>query len=285
MIGQYTLADLTYIENLTFSDRSPGSSRANATESVLRLDANDTSFAAAAGWGGSNSSWQQQFDHTKQLVAANQDAGLVFIGDSLAQNWGNVDGRLVNGSGAGTWNSSRFNFDQYGALNLGIAGDQTQNVIYRINNGQLNGITPGLVVLMVGTNNLYVPTGNPGFPVADYVGPVHTAEEIADGVLATVQALHAKLPNAHILALSVLRGLNNSDPDRIAANTANGLLADAFNTDTNPLLLFLDISHRFRNPDGSINNRIGSDGMHLTAAGYEAWADAISPYVNKFAND
>src|SRR5882757_5214045 len=93
-------ADPNYIENLTFVDRSPGSPRAKPYASVLRLDANDTSFAGQAGWGGGFSSWQQQFDHTKALAASHPNSGLVFIGDSVTQNWGNVEGRQVNGSGA-----------------------------------------------------------------------------------------------------------------------------------------------------------------------------------------
>lgn len=196
---QKAAADPNYIENLAFADRSPGSPRAKPYDSVLRLDANDTSFAGAAGWGGGFDSWQKQFDHTKALAASHPNSGLVFIGDSVTQNWGNVDGRLVNGSGGTTWYSAQYNYSQYGALNFGIAGDQTQNVIYRVNHGQFDGLDPGLVVLMIGTNNRFAPTSDPGFPIVDYPGPPHTAEEIADGVLATVQAIHQHLPNSHIL--------------------------------------------------------------------------------------
>jgi lysophospholipase L1-like esterase len=276
-------ADPNYIENLTFFDRSPGSPRAKPYASVLRLDANDTSFAGAAGWGGGFSSWQQQFDHTKALAASHPNSGLVLIGDSVTQNWGNVEGRQVNGSGANVWYSAQYNYNQYGALNFGIAGDQTQNVIYRVNHGQLDGLDPGLVVLMIGTNNRFAPSSDPGFPAADYVGPPHTAEEVADGVLATVQAIHQHLPSSNVLALSVLRGLNNSDPDRIAVDSANALVAQAFNTDTNPLLHYLDISSQFRNPNGTINANMSGDGVHLNAAGYAAWAQSIAPFVNQYA--
>jgi lysophospholipase L1-like esterase len=276
-------ADPNYVENLTFVDRSPGSARAKPYASVLRLDATDTSFAGAAGWGGGFDSWQKQFDHTKALGAADPNAGLVFIGDSVTQNWGNVDGRQVNGSGANVWYSAPYNYNQYSALNFGFAGDQTQNVIYRVNNGQLTGLDPGLVVLMIGTNNLFAPTGNPGFPTADYVGPAHTPAEVADGVLATVQAIHQHLPNSHILTLSVLRGLNNSDPDRIAADSANALLSQAFTTDTNPLLDYLNVNSAFRNPDGTINGNISGDGIHPTAAGYGALAQSIAPFVQQYA--
>ena len=124
----------------------------------------------------------------------------------------------------------------------------------------------------------------PAFPRPITSVPPHTAEEIADGVLASVQAIHQHLPNSHILALSVLRGLNNSDPDRIAVDSANALVAQAFDTDTNPRLHYLDISSQFRNPNGTINGNIGGDGVHLNAAGYAAWAQAIAPFVNQYAS-
>ena len=169
------------------------------------------------------------------------------------------------------------------ALNLGIAGDQTQNVIYRVDNGQFDGLNPGLVVLMIGTNNRLAPTSNPGFPIEDYPAPPHTAEEIADGVLATVQVIHQKLPNSHILALSTIRGINNSDPDRVAVDQANALVSQAFTIDTNPLLDYLDVSGLYRNPDGTLNGNINSDGIHFNSAGYAVLAKAIAPYVNQYA--
>src|SRR5262245_48757940 len=83
-------ADPHYIENLTFFDRSPGSPRPKPYLPAQRLDANDSSFAGAAGWGGEFNTWQKQYDHTKSIVASHQNAGLVFIADSLTQGWGNV---------------------------------------------------------------------------------------------------------------------------------------------------------------------------------------------------
>jgi lysophospholipase L1-like esterase len=276
-------ADSSYIDNLVFTDRSPGSPRANSFEATLRLDANDASFAGAAGWGGGLDTWQKQFDHTKTLGVERSYAGLAFLGDSVTQGWGAVGGRQVNSIGASSWKSPEHNFGKYGALNFGIAGDQTQNIIYRVENGELDNLNPGLIVLMIGTNNLFAPTGNPGFPAADYVGPAHTAEEVADGVLATVQAIREHAPNANILTLSTLRGLNNADPDRIAANAANALVKQAFDLDTNPKLHYLDFANLFRNANGTINANMNGDGVHFTAAGYEAWADAIQPFVNQYA--
>lgn len=282
-IGSTASADPNYIENLAFTDRSPGSLRANPFEATLRLDANDASFAGAAGWQGGFNAWQKQFDHAKALAAERPRAGLVFIGDSVTQGWGAVGGRQVNSIGANSWKSPEHNFGKYGALNFGIAGDQTQNLIYRVENGQLDGLNPGLIVLMIGTNNLYAPSGNPGFPIADYVGPAHTAEEVTDGVLTAVQAIHQHVPDANILALSTLCGLNNADAGRVAANAANALVKQAFDLDTNSKLHYLDFAGLFRNSSGTINANMNGDGVHFTAAGYETWADAIQPFIDLYA--
>jgi lysophospholipase L1-like esterase len=239
--------------------------------------------AATSGPRGGFNSWQQQFDHTKALAASHSGSGLVFIGDSVTQNWGAVNGREVVGSGADVWNAVAYDYARFDALNFGIAGDQTQNVIYRIDHGQFDGLNPGLVVLMIGTNNCFAPESNSGFPIADYAAPAHTAEQIADGILATVPAIHRKLPNSHILVLSAIRGLNNGDPDRIAMDRTNAILSRAFATDTNPVLDYLDISGRYRNPDGTINDNIGGDGIHFTSTGYATSAKAIAPYGNQYA--
>lgn len=276
-------ADEHDIENLAFFDRSPDSPRADSFEPVLRQDANDSSFASLAGWLGGYDTWQKQFEHTKNLVAATPNAGLVFLGDSLTQNWGNVGGRRVRGCGVAAWNSAVHDYRQYNALNLGIAGDQTQNILYRIQHGQLDGLSPGLVVLMVGTNNLFAPQGNPGFPAADYVGPAHTPAEVADGILATVQAIHAKLPEAQILTLGVLRGHDSADPDRQAADQVNALLAKAFGADDNPRLHYLDFTPAFRGADGKASAAMAGDAIHLTTHGYELWAEAIAPFVRQYA--
>lgn len=255
--------------------------RAAADKPSLRLDADNSSFGSLAGWEGGFDTWRKQFEHTKDLVKANPDAGLVFIGDSLTQNWGPVGGRKARGAGASVWTES--NFDRFGALNLGIAGDQTQNVLYRIEHGQLDGqldrLSPGLVVLMVGTNNLFAPQGDPGFPAADYAPPAHTPEEIATGVMAIVEQIHARLPKAHVLVLGISRGKTEDDPDRLAANRVNELLSDKIASGDDARSHFLDLATLLQKTPGAIDG----DGIHLTGAGYEVWAKALSPWVEQYA--
>lgn len=254
-----------------------GAQRASALAPALRLDADDSSFGSLAGWTGGFDTWRKQFEHTKDLVKANPKAGLVFLGDSLTQNWGPVGGRQARGVGESVWTET--SYDRFGALNLGIAGDQTQNVLYRIEHGQLDGVSPGLVMLMVGTNNLFAPAGDPGYPTADYAPPAHTAEEIAAGILAIVEAIQKRLPEAHVLTLGVVRGKDGSDPDRIAAERVNVLLSESISAGKDPKIHFLDLGKLLYQTPGAIE----SNGIHLTSGGYEVWAKAIAPWVERYA--
>lgn len=251
--------------------------RASASAPALRLDADESSFGSLAGWTGGFDTWRKQFEHTKDLVKANPQAGLVFIGDSLTQNWGPVGGRQTRGVGESVWADKRY--DRFGALNLGIAGDQTQNVLYRIQRGQLDGLSPGLVVLMVGTNNLFAPAGDPGYPAADYAPPAHSPEEITAGILAIVEAIHQRLPEAHVLTLGVVRGKDGSDPDRIAAERINLLLSASLSAGDDPKIYFLDLGKTLYETTDAIEG----DGIHLTSGGYEVWAKAIAPWVGRYA--
>jgi lysophospholipase L1-like esterase len=253
-----------------------GPHRAQATVPALRLDADESSFGSLAGWTGGFDTWRKQFEHTKDLVRANPRAGLVFIGDSLTQNWGPVGGRQARGAGESVWADA--DYDRFGALNLGIAGDQTQNVLYRIEQGQLDGLSPGLVVLMVGTNNLFAPTGDPGYPADDYAPPAHTPEEITAGILAIVEAIQKRLPEAQVLTLGVVRGKDGSDPDRIAAERINLLLSESLTAGDDPKIHFLDLGKLLYETPGAIE----SDGIHLTSGGYEVWAKAIAPWVERY---
>jgi lysophospholipase L1-like esterase len=251
--------------------------RASASAPALRLDADDSSFGSLAGWTGGYDTWLKQFEHTKDLVKANPRAGLVFIGDSLTQNWGPVGGRQARGIGESVWVET--GYDRFGALNLGIAGDQTQNMLYRIEQGQLDGLSPGLVVLMVGTNNLFAPTGDPGYPAADYAPRAHTPEAITAGILAIVEAIQKRLPEAQVLMLGVVRGKDGTDPDRIAAEGVNVLLSDSISAGNDPKIHFLDLGKLlYQTPDA-----IESDGIHLTSGGYGVWAQAIAPWVERYA--
>jgi lysophospholipase L1-like esterase len=181
-------------------------------------------------------------------IAAEGTAELVFLGDSITAGW--------NGKQE-IWNKA---FGQYKPANFGIGGDRTQHVLWRITNGELDGIKPKCVVLMIGTNN----------------SGTDEAADIAKGITAIVETIRTKQPQAKILLLAVFpRGEKASpNPGREKLAKVNAIIAKL---DDGKKIHYLDIGNKFLQPDGSISKDIMHDYLHLTAEGYQIWADAISP--------
>jgi lysophospholipase L1-like esterase len=191
--------------------------------------------------------------HAELCARSNRDAQLVFIGDSITQGW-EAEGREA-------W--SEFYADRE-AVELGIGGDRTQHVLWRVENGALAGLRPALVVLMVGTNN----TGD------------DAPRRIADGVIAVAGALWQRLPRADILVLGIFpRGADDTDPRRQAAVATNRLLADIGARFEDRRVSYLDIGARFLEQDGSLSPDVMPDLLHLSPRGYRIWAEAIEAEV------
>ena len=225
--------------------------------------------------------WTENFEETRGM-APSQEAEIVFLGDSVTMSWGRVGGRTaVFERGTAQWNAA--GYDNYSAINAGMSGDQTQNLLWRIENGQMDNIgQPKLLVLMIGTNNRHLDVGDLVFNPDG----AQSSEEIANGILKVVQKLQAMYPTTHILCHGFLRGANNTDPERIAAAGANTIVEDAFNKDTNPYLHYLDMNSVFIDPASANESYYGNlhagDNIHPIAAGYQAWVDALQPYINKY---
>jgi lysophospholipase L1-like esterase len=185
-------------------------------------------------------------------IAQEGKAQLVFLGDYITAGWGGKKD---------IWEKA---FGKYQPANFGIGGDRTQHVLWRIQNGELDGIKPKACVVMIGTNN----SGS------------DPAEGIAKGVTAIVETIRAKQPQAKILLLAVFpRGEKPSTPEkanpgRDKLKQVNEIIAKL---DDGKNVHFLDIGAKFLQPDGSISKDIMPDFLHLSAAGYQIWADAISP--------
>jgi lysophospholipase L1-like esterase len=177
---------------------------------------------------------------------------LVFIGDSITAGWG--------GAGKKVWKES---YAPRNAGNLGIGGDQTQHVVYRIENGNLEGQSPKLAVVMIGTNNL----GGNRFEAPDTI----------EGVTAVVESIRRTIPETKILLLGVFpRGQAADDPYRAKiADTNKGIseLADWENVH------YLDIGHVFLEEYGTLSKKIMPDFLHLSPEGYRRWAEAIEEKV------
>jgi lysophospholipase L1-like esterase len=192
--------------------------------------------------------------HDKYVAIAKEGkTQLLFLGDSITAGWA--------GRGKEVWAKS---FSQWQPANFGIGGDRTQHVLWRIENGELDGIKPKAAVLMIGTNNV----GN------------DTAEGIAKGVTRIVETIRAKTPDTKILLLAVFpRGEKASpNPGREKLAQVNAIIAKLAD---NKHVFFMDIGAKFLQPDGTLPKDIMPDFLHPNEAGYQIWADAISPKLTE----
>jgi len=199
--------------------------------------------------------WQaRQKAMNERVKKGNVD--LLMIGDSITHGW--------ETQGKNVW--KKF-YEKRNAVNLGIGGDQTQHVLWRLEHGNIDGIQPKLAVLMIGTNN------------AGCLNP----KEIAAGVQAIVAKLRAKLPQTKVLVLAIFpRGADAKDRLRQVNSQTNEIiakLADGKN------VYFMDIGPKFLDKDGTLPRGIMPDLLHPNAKGYEIWAEAIEPQVKKLMGE
>tara|TARA_B100000809_G_C15064328_1_gene503600 strand:- start:311 stop:1027 length:717 start_codon:yes stop_codon:yes gene_type:complete len=182
----------------------------------------------------------------KRVAEGNVD--IVFIGDSITQGW--------EGGGKEVW--AKF-YGKRNAVNLGIGGDRTQHVIWRLDHDNVKNISPKAAVVMIGTNN----SGS------------NTPEQIAEGVAAIVKQLRTKLPKTQVLLLAVFpRGPDKNDKRRQVNEKTNEIfkkLADG------KIVHYLDIGPKFLQDDGTLTREIMPDLLHLSKKGYTIWAESIEP--------
>jgi lysophospholipase L1-like esterase len=184
------------------------------------------------------------------------DVDLLFIGDSITQGW--------EGAGKDAWDKY---YSKRKAVNLGIGGDRTQHVLWRLDHGNIDGISPKLAVLMIGTNNSN--------------GEDNTAEEIGEGIEAIVKKLRAKLPQTKVLVLGIFPRGVTPNPQREKNAKASAISAKSADSQ---MVTYLDIGDKFLTPDGTLTKEIMPDALHLSPQGYEIWAAAIEPKVQELMN-
>jgi lysophospholipase L1-like esterase len=187
-------------------------------------------------------------------IAAKGDIDCLLMGDSITDWW--------QRAGAEVYTK---NFSDLKCANFGIAGDRTQGVLWRMENGELEGYTPKAMMLMIGTNNLGGGRGGAG----------NTPEQIAAGIKAIVDKFHAKFPAAKVLLLGVFpRCAQATSSLREPIKQINTIIAKL---DDGNNVKFMDIGARFLEADGTISTTVMGDGLHPTARGYEIWAEAVMP--------
>jgi lysophospholipase L1-like esterase len=197
---------------------------------------------------------------------------IVLIGNSITHFWGgeprlkNADGKLRIPNGPKTWASL---FGNCRVLNLGFGWDRTQNVLWRLDHGELDGLHPGTIIIHIGTNNTSE-TKN---------ARMNTAPEIVEGVRAICQRVRSKVPGAKIVLMAIMpREQSPTHPRRILINEINRQLKDFA---WEQKITLVDIGPKMLAPDGTLPKDIANDFCHPTEKGYQIWADDIRSLISE----
>ena len=212
----------------------------------------------SAGWT-NGGVWIDQHKDISE-IGKKKKVDLVFLGNSITQSWCSYD-RNVWGPGQKVWDKY---YKHRNAANFGISGDRVENILWRIENGNLDQCTPKVVVLLAGTNNL----------------KESSSEYIIKGVQEIVTGIHKKSPKTKILVLGILpRGEN---PDAEFRGKIEKINQSLEKLDKAKRTWFKDVSEYFLTEDGTARKDLyRGDFIHLSAAGYKAWSESIEPILKK----
>lgn len=185
-------------------------------------------------------------------------AKLVFLGDSITQGW--------EGAGKAAWDE---HFAPLGGANFGIGGDRTEHVLWRLDHGNFDGLSPRLIVVMIGTNNAGARRDPPA--------------ETAAGIRAIVERLRAKCPASKILLLGIFpRGDKADDVFRRLNDEVNALIAPIADGER---VIYKDIGAVFTDASGTPRKDLMPDWLHLSPEGYQLWAGAIKADVTRLMGE
>jgi lysophospholipase L1-like esterase len=206
-----------------------------------------------------------QLAHAELLDKA-QHGGIdvYFLGDSITRRWGASDTQykpmLAN------WTE---NFFGWNAADFGWGGDTTQNILWRITSGELDGVNPKVIVLLAGTNNV----GNQ--PGADPNATEAKAADVTSGIKAILDVCQAKAPDATIILTAIFPRNDNiavmPTIDQINANIAK--FADG------KKIRFLNVNDKLADQNGKLFDGMMGDNLHPTVKGYQVWADGLKPIL------
>jgi cephalosporin-C deacetylase-like acetyl esterase/lysophospholipase L1-like esterase len=200
-----------------------------------------------------------------EQLLAKRSAGQIdvyFMGDSITRRWGATDHQyqdlLAN------W---RANFTGWNAANFGWGADKTQHMLWRLKNGELDGVNPKVMVLLAGTNNVgrVSPLGEADIQAR--------AQEVARGVAAVAREMRQRAPKATLIITGITPREDNLDvmPIIDRANTEIARLANGKS------VRYININDQLALPDGSLREGMSNDGLHLSPRSYQVWADALKP--------
>jgi lysophospholipase L1-like esterase len=213
--------------------------------------------------------WNQRFTETLSNARLDQDAQVIWLGDSITQYW-ERQGTLGYDNIMPVW--QRY-YVPYHALDFGFVGDTTANLLWRLDHGQVAGLHPKLAIILIGANNL---------------GHVHwDAAMTVPGIEAVVAKTHALLPDAHILLLGVLPSIRSAWVDENTSAINAGLRAEYAD---NAVVSFVDVSPVLMR-DGRTDASLYVDpkqtpprpALHPDATGMARIAAFLQPDVQRYA--
>lgn len=185
-------------------------------------------------------------------VAAKGEAELVFVGDSI----------IAGAQWSESWKKA---FGGYKSANFGMGGDRTQNVLWRLANGEIGALKPKAVVVLIGTNNIFTTPRD--------------VDDTVRGITAIAKELHGAFPPARILVLGVFpRGEKPDAPERSKVAKINEALAKEHDGRS---IFVMDIGKVFLEADGTLPRTVSPDQIHLSEEGVRRWVDAIEPWVRQ----
>jgi lysophospholipase L1-like esterase len=201
-----------------------------------------------------------QTAHLQLLEKAKQGTiDIYFEGDSITRRWGATDYPQL----LANWKE---NFFGWNAANFGWGADTIQNILWRLSNGELDGINPKVIVLLAGTNNV-------GRTVSD-AGDDAKVDDITKGLKAVVEVMRAKAPNATLILMAIF-----PRNDNIAVMpTINKINENISRFADGKKIRFLNINDKLADKNGRLFvGMMNSDGLHPAKQGYQVWADALKP--------
>jgi lysophospholipase L1-like esterase len=202
--------------------------------------------------------------HTQLLEKAKKGGiDIYFQGDSITRRWGATDYPEMQAN----W---RQNFFGWNAADFGWGADTTQNILWRLHNGELDGVNPKVIVLLAGTNNV----GNRAPPGGDEA----KVANITGGLQAIINIMQAKAPAATIIVTGIFPRNDNMAvmPAINEINSNLSRLADG------KKVRYLNVNDKLADQDGKVfAGMMNPDNLHPAVKGYQVWADGLKPILTE----
>jgi len=249
----YTIRSAQWLSILVHGGQVKPNDTSGLAESANAVPAADQPFA--------RSDQNSMIAHAQLLEKAKKGRiDIYFEGDSITRRWGAVDPQYKDL--LRNWNQ---NFFGWNAANFGWGGDTTQNILWRLDNGELDNVNPKIIVVLAGTNNLdKMPPNNADQKVAD----------ITRGIKAIIDACQRKAQGANI----VLMGITARNDNVAVMPIINRINDNIAKFADGKKIRYLNINDRLADRDGKLfPGMTMPDKIHLDVRGYQVWADALKP--------